>query len=48
MENEIATAEVLDEIERRVEAETADAVEFAENSPEPAPEELFTDIYADG
>ena len=43
----IASAEELDEIEAKVEAEVVEAVEFAENSPEPAPEELFTDIYAD-
>ena len=27
--------------------EVAAAVEFAENSPEPAPEELFTDVYVE-
>jgi pyruvate dehydrogenase E1 component alpha subunit len=42
-----AAAEELDEIETRVEAEVAEAVEFAENSPEPAPEALFEDIYAE-
>ena len=43
----IATAEELDAIEARVEEETNKAVEFAEASPEPAPEELWTDIYAE-
>ena len=43
----IADAEELDEIDLRVEEETREAVEFAESSPEPAAEELFTDIYAD-
>jgi TPP-dependent pyruvate/acetoin dehydrogenase alpha subunit len=37
----------LDEIEARVEEEVIKSVEFAETSPEPALEELFTDIYAD-
>jgi TPP-dependent pyruvate/acetoin dehydrogenase alpha subunit len=30
-----------------VEEEVAKAVEFAENSPEPALSELFTDVYAE-
>lgn len=47
LKEKIATAEELDEIEGQVEAETQEAVEFAESSPEPAPEELFTNIYAD-
>ena len=36
--------EIAAEVDRRVE----DAVTFADASPEPAPDELFTDIYADG
>lgn len=47
VENNIATPEELDDLETRVEAEVQDAVEFAESSPEPAPEALFEDIYAD-
>jgi pyruvate dehydrogenase E1 component alpha subunit len=43
----VATSDELDEIENQVEAETQEAIEFAESSPEPAPEELFTHIYAD-
>ncbi|MGH9944297.1 MAG: pyruvate dehydrogenase (acetyl-transferring) E1 component subunit alpha, partial [Pyrinomonadaceae bacterium] len=35
-----------DEIERRVKEEVERAVKFADSSPEPAPEELFTHIYA--
>jgi TPP-dependent pyruvate/acetoin dehydrogenase alpha subunit len=31
----------------RVEEEVNEAVEFAENSPEPEPEALFEDIYAE-
>ena len=47
IQEKVAAAEELDEIEEQVEEETQEAVEFAESSPEPAPEELFTDIYAD-
>jgi len=47
LDKKIATRKTLDEIEARVEDEVAKAVEFAETSPEPALEELFTDIYAD-
>ena len=36
----------LKEIEDRVRAEIERAVKFADSSPEPAPEELFTNIYA--
>ncbi len=42
----IATEAELDAIEAEVEAEVEDAVRFAESSPEPALEELFTDVYA--
>lgn len=47
LKEKIASSEELDELESKVEAETQDAIEFAESSPEPAPEELFKDIYAD-
>ena len=47
LEKKVTTRKGLDEIEARVEEEVNKAVEFAETSPEPAPEELFTDIYAD-
>ena len=43
----IFTADELDKIDQQVEIETQEAVEFAEASPEPAPEELYEDIYAD-
>jgi pyruvate dehydrogenase E1 component alpha subunit len=36
----------LKEIEARVREEVERSVKFADESPEPAPEELFTDIYA--
>ena len=47
IDNKKATEAELDKIVKEVEEEVAAAVEFAENSPEPAPEELFTDIYAE-
>lgn len=46
-ENGIASEAELDELDDRIELEVKAAVEFAENSPEPDPAELFTDIYAD-
>ena len=36
----------LQEIESQVAAEVADAVKFAEESPEPEPEQLWADVYA--
>jgi pyruvate dehydrogenase E1 component alpha subunit len=47
LDKKIASQEELDEIDARAAADTQAAVRFAENSPEPAPEELFTHIYAD-
>ncbi|HAV78475.1 MAG TPA: pyruvate dehydrogenase (acetyl-transferring) E1 component subunit alpha [Anaerolineae bacterium] len=47
LDKKSATSKILDEIEARVEEEVVKAVEFAEASPEPAMEELFTDIYVD-
>jgi pyruvate dehydrogenase E1 component alpha subunit len=37
----------LAELERKVMAEIKEAVEFAESSPEPAPEALYENIYVD-
>jgi pyruvate dehydrogenase E1 component alpha subunit len=48
VKNKIISEAGLKKIEQEVEAEVADAVRFAEESPEPAAEELFTDIYAQG
>jgi pyruvate dehydrogenase E1 component alpha subunit len=45
--NNIASEVELDEQDKLVEKEILDAVEFAESSPEPAPEELYSNIYAD-
>jgi pyruvate dehydrogenase E1 component alpha subunit len=47
LDKKIATRKQLDEIEARAEQEVNEAVEFAENSPEPAMEELFKNVYAD-
>jgi pyruvate dehydrogenase E1 component alpha subunit len=46
VKNKIATEAGLKKIEQEVEVEVEDAVRFAEESPEPAAEELFTNIYA--
>ena len=45
IESKTANAKALDEIEAQVDEEVAKAVEFAEASPEPALEDLFTDVY---
>jgi pyruvate dehydrogenase E1 component alpha subunit len=43
----VASAKKLDAIEAQVEEEVQKAVEFAEASPEPAPEALWEDVYAE-
>ena len=43
----IASKKELDAIDDQVEEVVQAAVQFAESSPEPAMEELFTDIYVD-
>jgi pyruvate dehydrogenase E1 component alpha subunit len=45
--NNLATDEELAEMEKQVEADVQDAIQFAESSPEPAPETLFDDIYVE-
>jgi len=47
LEKKTFSAKALDEIDTRVEEEVNEAVEFAETSPEPTMEELFTNIYVD-
>lgn len=47
IDNKIATEKELSEQERLAESDVADAVEFAEMSPEPAAETLFEHIYVD-
>ncbi len=45
LKNGWATEEELDQIDEKVKQQVAESVEFAENSPYPEPEELYTDIY---
>jgi pyruvate dehydrogenase E1 component alpha subunit len=47
LDEKLSTVKELDAIDDQVDVETQEAVEFAESSPEPAPEALFEDIYAD-
>jgi pyruvate dehydrogenase E1 component alpha subunit len=47
IKEKIATEKDLDSIDQQVEDEVQAAVQFAESSPEPAMEELFTNIYVD-
>jgi pyruvate dehydrogenase E1 component alpha subunit len=47
LDKKMTTAKALDEIEARAEEEVVKAVEFAEASPEPAMEDLYTNIYTD-
>jgi pyruvate dehydrogenase E1 component alpha subunit len=47
IDEEIAEEEELDEIDQRAEADVDAAVQFAENSPEPEPEDLFKHIYVE-
>lgn len=47
LEEDLADREALDEIDSDVETEVEEAVEFAEESPLPDPEELYTDIYVE-
>ena len=46
LKEKIYTEDELKDIDREIKAIVASAVEFAQNSPEPAPEELYTDIVA--
>ena len=41
------TEETLEKIRKEVEAEVADAVKFAQNSPWPDPSEAYTDVFAE-
>lgn len=47
VEDGIATQAELDELDQKAQADTDQAVQFAEQSPEPKPEELFTHIYVE-
>ncbi len=46
-DKQLATAEELQAIDRRIQAKIDDAVEFAESSPEPNPNELHRYIFAE-
>ena len=45
LESGVVDADQLKEIDREVKAIVSDAAEFAQNSPEPDPSELYTDVY---
>ena len=47
IESKDAEESVFKEIDRAIKAIVAEAVEFAQNSPEPDPSELFTDVLVD-
>ncbi|MEN6409689.1 MAG: pyruvate dehydrogenase (acetyl-transferring) E1 component subunit alpha [Anaerolineaceae bacterium] len=47
VDKKIAAESDLDDLDAQAETEIAAAVAFAESSPEPAPEELFTDVYVE-
>jgi pyruvate dehydrogenase E1 component alpha subunit len=47
IDNDVANEQELNEEDDRAIAEVQDAVDYAESSPDPAPETLFDDIYAD-
>jgi pyruvate dehydrogenase E1 component alpha subunit len=46
LEEKIVDQKSLEQIDKDVREEVERSVRFAEESPEPSPEELFTDIYA--
>jgi pyruvate dehydrogenase E1 component alpha subunit len=47
LEKKTVSAKALDDLDAQVEQEVNESVEFAETSPEPAPEELFTNVYVE-
>jgi pyruvate dehydrogenase E1 component alpha subunit len=46
IERGVMTDSEVADLERQVEAQIEEAVEFAKNSPDPTPDQLMTDIYA--
>ncbi|MBI4544690.1 MAG: pyruvate dehydrogenase (acetyl-transferring) E1 component subunit alpha [Gemmatimonadetes bacterium] len=46
-EAEVLSDEALKKLDERVRGEVEEAAQFAEGSPEPAPEELYRDVYAE-
>jgi pyruvate dehydrogenase E1 component alpha subunit len=47
IENEIATASELDDLEKSTEKEVQEAIQFAESSPEPVTDDLFKHLYVE-
>jgi pyruvate dehydrogenase E1 component alpha subunit len=47
LEKKTASAKALDEIDQQVDQEVAEAIQFAETSPEPGMDELFKNVYVD-
>jgi len=45
LDNSLASAEELTELEQKAAADVVAAVQFAESSPEPAPEALWENVY---
>ena len=46
LENKIFTEKELEEMQQKAVGEVKEALEFAENSPEPKIENIFDDLYA--
>ena len=46
LEEKVVEQKALDEIDKKVREEVEDALRFADESPLPDPEELYTDVYA--
>jgi len=46
IENDVLTDRRLEEFEAEIKEEVEHAARFAEESPEPEPEELYTNVYA--
>ncbi|GAB4479695.1 MAG: pyruvate dehydrogenase (acetyl-transferring) E1 component subunit alpha [Anaerolineae bacterium] len=47
VQNDLATMDDLDRMARQADEIVEEAVKFAKESPDPAPEELYTDVYVD-
>ena len=47
LDQEIATQDEMDELDKKIEADVESAIQFAESSPEPEPEALFENVYVE-
>jgi pyruvate dehydrogenase E1 component alpha subunit len=47
IDQEIATQEELNDLDKKIESDVESAIQFAESSPEPEPEALFENIYVE-